>query len=61
LEQETESLYRAMRRAIEINERDNELAKILKLQLRYYLPIISGPRMIEDYLKLVDKYDIIKR
>jgi starch phosphorylase len=52
--QELESLYRAMRRAVEINKNDDELAAILRLQLRYYLPIISGPRMMRDYLELLN-------
>jgi starch phosphorylase len=54
-DQELESLYRAMRRAVEINKNDDELAEILRLQLKYYLPIISGPRMMRDYLNLLKK------
>ena len=49
LEELTE-LYRRMEEAISIWESDFDLEFIMQKQLRAYLPILSGTRMLKDYL-----------
>ncbi len=49
-EEETENLYRRMEEAISIYQNDFDLEFILKKQLAAYLPVISGTRMLKDYL-----------
>lgn len=49
-EEETENLYQRMEEAISIYQNDFDLEFILKKQLAAYLPVISGTRMLKDYL-----------
>ena len=49
LEELTE-LYRRMEEAISIWDNDFDLEFIIQKQLRAYLPILSGTRMLKDYL-----------
>ena len=49
LEELTE-LYRRMEEAISIWDNDFDLEFIVQKQLRAYLPILSGARMLKDYL-----------
>lgn len=53
--EETESLYGQMRRAGEILQDDSRLEDMIRKQLVAYLPVISGARMIKDYLKFLFK------
>lgn len=48
--QELERLYQRMEAAIEIWENDFDLEYTLKSQLDTFLPVISGTRMLNDYL-----------
>lgn len=48
--QELERLYQRMEAAIEIWENDFDLEYTLKSQLDAFLPVISGTRMLNDYL-----------
>ncbi|MDR1300683.1 MAG: glycogen/starch/alpha-glucan phosphorylase [Candidatus Nomurabacteria bacterium] len=52
--EELASLYKNMRQSIQIWRNDDELSKILHAQLLDYLPTISGPRMMGDYLQLFE-------
>lgn len=54
-DEETESLYGQMRRAGEILQDDSRLEDMIRKQLVAYLPVISGARMIKDYLKFLFK------
>ena len=53
LEDETTSLYANMRRAAQIIANDELLTQHIHRQLTAYLPIISGARMLKDYLKFL--------
>lgn len=50
---ERESLYRQMEKAIYINSSDEYLSHTVKRQLKAYLPTISGVRMMKDYLRFL--------
>lgn len=52
-EQEVLALYVQMWRAIRILKDDALLEKQIQNQLRAYLPVVSGARMMKDYLDLV--------
>ncbi len=52
-EDETTSLYANMRRAAQIVASDELLMQHIHRQLSAYLPIISGARMLKDYLKFL--------
>ena len=52
-EDETTSLYANMRRAAQIIASDELLMQYIHRQLIAYLPIISGARMLKDYLKFL--------
>ena len=52
-EDETTSLYANMRRAAQIIANDELLTQHIHRQLTAYLPIISGARMLKDYLKFL--------
>lgn len=54
-DQELESLYKNMREAIQIWRDENRRSEFLRQQLKEYLPIISGPRMMNEYLDLLQK------
>lgn len=54
-ELETDSLYHQMRQAGEIVGNDSRLEDMIRKQLVAYLPVISGARMIKDYLKFLFK------
>jgi starch phosphorylase len=56
-DEELANVYAGMRWAAENFRDDEKWADVLKLQLENYLPTISGPRMIEDYLKLLNIED----
>ena len=45
-------LYQKMEEACEIIENEEKLKQHVVSQLQAYLPTISGPRMIQDYLGL---------
>ncbi|MBR2753614.1 alpha-glucan family phosphorylase [Candidatus Saccharibacteria bacterium] len=47
---ETTMLYQRMEEAIEIWNNDFELEDLIHKQLSSYLPVISGARMLEDYI-----------
>lgn len=49
-DEELASLYQRMEAAIEIWENDFDLEYTLKTQLDAFLPVISGARMMQDYL-----------
>ncbi|MDO4742046.1 MAG: glycogen/starch/alpha-glucan phosphorylase [Candidatus Saccharibacteria bacterium] len=49
-EEELLRLYARMREAIQIEENDFDLVFNIKQQLQAYLPIISGARMLRDYI-----------
>lgn len=51
-QEETSSMYEHMRTACEILNDDMKLRLQIFSQLRAYIPIISGARMIKDYLNL---------
>ena len=48
--EELEELYIKMNEAIQIWDNDFDLAFTIRQQLEAYLPIISGARMLKDYL-----------
>ena len=52
-EDETTSLYANLRRAAQIIASDELLTQHIHRQLIAYLPIISGARMLKDYLKFL--------
>ena len=54
-EEEIESLYEQMRLAAEICRDDSRWAAEITRELGGYLPIISGTRMMQDYLKFLFK------
>ena len=49
-EEELTALYHQMREAIEIYDNDFDLEYTIQKQLEAYLPIISGTRMLKEYL-----------
>ena len=49
-EEELDALYQRMEEAMAANNNDFELEYILQQQLKAYLPVISGARMLKDYL-----------
>lgn len=51
---EANALYQRMQEACEIIENKDVLMQHVVGQLQAYLPTISGPRMIQDYLGLLD-------
>ncbi len=53
--EETEALYNRMEEAIDIYDNDFDLEYVIKKQLSAYLPVISGPRMLKDYLAFLFK------
>ena len=48
--EELESLYRLMEQSILAWDNDFDLESIIQTQLKAYLPVISGGRMMQDYL-----------
>lgn len=54
-EEEVSSLYEQMRRAGDILHDDRQFEEMVRHQLIAYLPVISGARMIKDYLKFLFK------
>jgi hypothetical protein len=50
---EVSSLYANMHKACQITSNDLMLEGNVKKQLTAYLPIISGARMMKDYLKFL--------
>ena len=48
--EELDMLYQRMEEALAANENDFDLEYILQQQLKAYLPVISGARMLKDYL-----------
>ena len=48
--EEVRSFYRQMHRATELLRDDEQLAVAIRAQLTAYLPVISGARMLRDYL-----------
>lgn len=52
-EAEVSSLYVNMHKAAAILKNDQLLEKHIRHQLSNYLPIISGARMMKDYLKFI--------
>lgn len=52
-EQELNAIYKQMEKACYIYNNDTLLQKQIKNQLVDYLPIISGARMMKDYLQLI--------
>lgn len=52
-EAEVSSLYTNMHKAAQILQNDSMLERHVKKQLSAYLPIISGARMLKDYLKFL--------
>ncbi|MDR2063274.1 MAG: alpha-glucan family phosphorylase [Candidatus Nomurabacteria bacterium] len=52
---EVTSLYNNMRFAGEVMKNNEEWSRIIKDQLAAYLPVISGARMLKDYLNLLFK------
>lgn len=49
-EEELDMLYQRMEEAMAANNNNFELEYILQQQLKAYLPVISGARMLKDYL-----------
>jgi glucan phosphorylase len=49
-DEELEELYSRMRESIEIWDNDFDLAFTIRQQLEAFLPVISGSRMLRDYL-----------
>ena len=49
-EEELDMLYQRMEEALMASENDFDLEYILQQQLKAYLPVISGARMLKDYL-----------
>lgn len=54
-DEELESLYRRMEEAIQIYQNDFDLEYVIQKQLAAYLPVISGSRMLKDYLAFLFK------
>ena len=54
-EEEIESLYSRMEEAISAYNNDFDLEYLLQKQLAAYLPVISGSRMLKDYLAFLFK------
>ncbi|MDO4872376.1 MAG: glycogen/starch/alpha-glucan phosphorylase [bacterium] len=52
-EAEVRSLYEQMHRAARISKNPEVLAKQIRKQLAEYIPVVSGARMMKDYLHLV--------
>lgn len=52
-EDEVMSLYQQMRSAMRILQDDAELERNVRKQLAAYLPVISGARMVKDYLRFL--------
>lgn len=52
-EDELDMLYQQMEDAISVWENDFDLEYVLKQQLRAFLPIVSGARMLRDYLDIL--------
>jgi starch phosphorylase len=52
-EAEVRSLYEQMNRAARISNNPEILAKQIRRQLAEYVPVVSGARMIKDYLHLI--------
>ena len=52
-EQELNAIYKQMEKACYIYSNDTLLQRQIKNQLVDYLPIISGARMMKDYLQLI--------
>ena len=50
---ELKSLYLQMNRAGQIFKDDYLLEKQIRKQLKGYIPVVSGSRMIKDYLRLI--------
>ena len=48
--EELEELYRRMEEAISAWDNDFDLEFLMKKQLAAFLPVISGARMLNDYL-----------
>lgn len=48
--EELDMLYQRMEEALVANDNDFDLEYILQQQLKAYLPVISGARMLKDYL-----------
>ena len=55
VDEETEELYNRMEEAIDIYQNDFDLEFTLQKQLAAYLPVISGTRMLKDYLDFLFK------
>lgn len=53
--EEVSALYKRMEEAIDLYDNDFDLEYIIKKQLAAYLPVISGPRMLKDYLDFLFK------
>ena len=49
-EEELDALYQRMEEAIQVWESDFDLEYVMRQQLAAYLPVISGSRMLKDYL-----------
>ena len=49
-DEELNMLYQRMEEALSANENDFDLEYILRQQLKAYLPVISGSRMLQDYI-----------
>lgn len=49
--EEADELYRRMEEAIDIWDNDFDLEFVIRRQLAAYLPIVSGARMLKDYLE----------
>lgn len=54
-EQEVESLYERINEAANIWHSDYDLELVIRTQLAAYLPVISGTRMLKDYLDYLFK------
>ena len=54
-EEEIENLYNRMEEAINAYNSDFDLEFLLQKQLAAYLPVISGSRMLKDYLAFLFK------
>lgn len=54
-EEETDNLYKRMEEAVQIYQSDFDLEYNLQKQLVAYLPVISGSRMLKDYLAFLFK------
>ncbi|MBR3332475.1 glycogen/starch/alpha-glucan phosphorylase [Candidatus Saccharibacteria bacterium] len=54
-DEEIDELYKRMEEAAEIYQNDFDLEFVLQKQLAAYLPVISGSRMLKDYLDFLFK------